>query len=392
MANPGHLAVLAKGVEAWNEWRRQNPIVVPDLTGAHLIGAALGGIRFSDANLSHANLSAANLSAAKLARATLSRANLRETNLSYANLSEANLLHASLSSADLFKTYLRRANLAKANLRDANIEGADLRFSQLIACDLTCAVLTGARLYGTARDDWIIDGIKCEYVFWDANGEIRSPTNHDLARGEFEKLYRALPTVEYVFQDGMTPLDPLIMDRVVQAIREQNPDYDIQIDSISARGLAPSIRFTVQKEEQKEPALAQVTVGYEAKIRDLESRLDELRFANQRFIDRPGDTHIHVTSITGQYIALDGSTINIDQHVEYITNLRDTVAALPEDNPTFAKKTKKAALDIIGSALKDIAKGQVKKVAEQVIQLGKDLGPVIVNTAAYAFFKSCLGR
>ena len=95
---------------------------------------------------------------------------------------------------------------------------------------------------------------------------------------------------------------------------------------------------------------------------------------------------------SGAIVALDGSTINIDQHVENITNLRDTVAALPEDSPTFSKVAKKTALDIIGDALKDVAKGQVKKAAEQIIELGKDLGPVVVNTAAYAFLRSFLGQ
>jgi hypothetical protein len=41
--------------------------------------------------------------------------------------------------------------------------------------------------------------------------------------------------------------------------------------------------------------------------------------------------------------------------------------------------------------MKDIAKGQAKEAAKQVYELGKELGPVIANTAAYAFFKSCLG-
>ena len=51
----------------------------------------------------------------------------------------------------------------------------------------------------------------------------------------------------------------------------------------------------------------------------------------------------------------------------------------PEYSPIFAKVAKKTALDIIGSALKDVAKGQVKEAAKQIYELGKDLGPVIVN-------------
>jgi len=89
-------------------------------------------------------------------------------------------------------------------------------------------------------------------------------------------------------------------------------------------------------------------------------------------------------------VATDGSAINIDQHVEYITNLRDAVAALREDSPTFAKVAKNTALDIIGGVLKDIAKGEVKKAAGQIIELGKELGPLILDTAAHAFFRNIM--
>jgi hypothetical protein len=91
-------------------------------------------------------------------------------------------------------------------------------------------------------------------------------------------------------------------------------------------------------------------------------------------------------------IMADGNaTINIDQHIEYITNLRDAVATQPETSPTFAKVAKKTALDIIESTLKDVAKGQVREAATQIYELGKDLGPVIFNTAAYGFFRNWLG-
>jgi hypothetical protein len=186
----------------------------------------------------------------------------------------------------------------------------------------------------------------------------------------------------------MTPLDPLIMDRVVQAIREQNPEYDIRIDSISARGLAPSMRFTVQQEEYKETALQMVVVGYESRLRQLEGERNRLYDLLGRAIDKAGTRLIEAGP--GAIVAMDNAQVNI----EYINNaidLQKIIAQQPEDSPTFANVTKKTALDLIGSALKDVAKGQVKEAAKQICKLGKDLGPVIVNTAAYGFFKSCLG-
>ena len=51
---------------------------------------------------------------------------------------------------------------------------------------------------------------------------------------------------------------------------------------------------------------------------------------------------------------------------------------------------KKTALDIVGEALRDITKGQVKEAAKQIVELGKDLGPLFVKMApiAYKFFQS----
>ena len=89
-------------------------------------------------------------------------------------------------------------------------------------------------------------------------------------------------------------------------------------------------------------------------------------------------------------MAEGNATINIEQHIHRAVELQKAIAKQPENSPTFAKVAKKTALDIIGSALKDVAKGQVKEAAKQIYKLGKDLGPAILNTAAYAFFKNFL--
>jgi hypothetical protein len=51
MANDEHVALLKKGVAAWNAWRDDNPYIRPDLTGARLSRADL-----REANLSRANV------------------------------------------------------------------------------------------------------------------------------------------------------------------------------------------------------------------------------------------------------------------------------------------------------------------------------------------------
>jgi len=67
--NKKHLEILRQKVEGWNDWRRENPEVEPDLSGANLEGADLYGANLSEAILNGANLAWANLYGANLSGA-----------------------------------------------------------------------------------------------------------------------------------------------------------------------------------------------------------------------------------------------------------------------------------------------------------------------------------
>jgi hypothetical protein len=62
VAIKAHIEIIAHGSVAWNDWRRKNPAIVPDLRDADLAGV----------NLSNANLRKAKLRSAKLIGANLS--------------------------------------------------------------------------------------------------------------------------------------------------------------------------------------------------------------------------------------------------------------------------------------------------------------------------------
>jgi len=47
MANEKHLSILMQGLEAWNQWRRENPKIKPNLKGADLSGSSLDWFDFS---------------------------------------------------------------------------------------------------------------------------------------------------------------------------------------------------------------------------------------------------------------------------------------------------------------------------------------------------------
>jgi len=108
MANGEHVALLKKGVDAWNAWRDKDPDIWPDLSGADLYRADL-----TNANLGQANLGEADLRHASLAEAYLGQANLGEARLFHANLSGAELLMANLKAADLSGADLAEAVLAR---------------------------------------------------------------------------------------------------------------------------------------------------------------------------------------------------------------------------------------------------------------------------------------
>ena len=137
MANPEHLAILRRGVEEWNAWRKKHEEVRPDLDHADLSNVDLSNVNLSSANLAGANLTEANLDGADLNGAALDQATLLQ-----ANLARATLRGATLLSADLRKAILHRADLTQANLRLAILEQANL--SNAILCE---ADLGGARLH-----------------------------------------------------------------------------------------------------------------------------------------------------------------------------------------------------------------------------------------------------
>ena len=51
MADEEHVALLKRG-GGWNQWRKANPDIKPDLDGANLSGANLDGAYLGGANLS----------------------------------------------------------------------------------------------------------------------------------------------------------------------------------------------------------------------------------------------------------------------------------------------------------------------------------------------------
>jgi hypothetical protein len=112
MAKQEHQAQIAAGRTVWNDWRRSNPTIQPDLSGADLsmatarkaaVGRALlmAGFGSGINDLSGMDLSSADLTGADLTGQLLTGGNLRGADLTGANLTHAHLVEADLRDAKL---------------------------------------------------------------------------------------------------------------------------------------------------------------------------------------------------------------------------------------------------------------------------------------------------
>jgi len=128
MANPEQLARLKRSVGEWNQWRRDQPDILTDLTGANI-----SGVNISGANLSRAFLTEANLSYTNLSMANLSMASLTETNLTGANLTGANLTGADLLIVNFTKANLSGINLTNTTLGNTTFVQNDLSTTKGLA-------------------------------------------------------------------------------------------------------------------------------------------------------------------------------------------------------------------------------------------------------------------
>lgn len=311
MVNSEHLQILEKGTEAWNQWRKDNPTVSPDLQGANLSGKDCCEINLSGANLNQANLSRtfirwANLSRAKLIGAQLTGTDLSGTNLEHVNLSQANLQGATMRWVDLSFANLTQANLqgatlsgsnlchstlAETDFRRAEFRWADMRGADLLEADLTWADLRGADLRSAALESTIaisadftqaifteaclqnweisidtkLDDIECLHIYLQADQQDRHPPEGDFTADEFRKLVQPkLATLDLIYMDGINWLAFLTAFQSLCTEFEQN---EIEIRDVEKKhGGTYSIRLKVDKHSDLENIEAFLKQAYDQQL------------------------------------------------------------------------------------------------------------------------------
>jgi Pentapeptide repeats (8 copies) len=267
VVNSQHLAELDKGVESWNQWRRENPDIIPDLRKVDLIGRDLRFVDFRSAKLNGARLNSICLASAKFHHADLGGANLSKSNLKFAEFIDSNLNKANLSGADLSEVCLRKANLCDANLskailksailcltnishanlskadlsfanlRNANLQNANLSETRALAANLASANLTGICI----QDCWNInyktnfDNVLCDYVYiskgYGFTFKERHPKNRNFQAGEFTQQFQKASELKYYFfTNGIAEFSEFLTK-----IQQEHDDIVVDIQEIDPK-------------------------------------------------------------------------------------------------------------------------------------------------------------
>jgi hypothetical protein len=131
-----HLALLAKGANAWNVGRPSKP----NLRGARLAQADLSGYDLHDADFSGATLESAVLSRCHAVRTSFANADLTAARLPMASLEGAIFANASIGTAHFGGANLGRADFSRANGIGPVFYGLPLIRCVFCRCSFACRI------------------------------------------------------------------------------------------------------------------------------------------------------------------------------------------------------------------------------------------------------------
>jgi hypothetical protein len=145
MGNPDHISILKSGVHNWNQWRRENPTVSPDLSRAEL----------QRLDLYEADFHKTNLVDARMMGVDATRANFEDSDLNGVFINDARAWYARFWKCNLRGAYLWGTDFREADFSGADLSGANLRNTQLVMTKFCSAHLDGCKIYGVSA--WDVD-------------------------------------------------------------------------------------------------------------------------------------------------------------------------------------------------------------------------------------------
>lgn len=138
MADAVHVMQLQRGAAQWRQWRRENPVLLPDLSAIDLSDVTLG-----DRPMDHCQLQQANLRNLNAPGSHWTGANALDS-----TWDQANLELAVLSQMEAVGSEWRGAILRGVDGREGNWSAADFRDAQLSQANFSRAIVTRASFAG----------------------------------------------------------------------------------------------------------------------------------------------------------------------------------------------------------------------------------------------------
>ena len=170
MANSEHVAIVKRGAASIKAWRKNNPNISLDLSGAKfssldLDETDLSGADFSEAFLCGTSFTDANVSGALFRKAKIPYCIFVKTNLSNTDFSEAELFETNLTRVNLTQTKFRNSEVVwttfkRPTLLNTDFTKAELTRSVFVECDFANVTLMQARVSGTSISDSSLFGCK----------------------------------------------------------------------------------------------------------------------------------------------------------------------------------------------------------------------------------------
>jgi uncharacterized protein YjbI with pentapeptide repeats len=235
--------------------------------------------------------------------------NFEGATLQGASFEGSNCEQSILNDANLREAELRFACFADAQLRNADLSDADLTGGFFERADLEGARLDGIKLCNTGTEGWIIKGVRCTHFFVPNRGQYlacecghqieahrtidmltspedeedplnwvdpmwrRVPETGSLKPGEFEDRFRSRPTIEFMFEKGMSALEPAVLGLAIDQGNLKDPAAGLRLLDITARGGLPRAIIEIAEKVSKPDALALVTACYEEKFRQMQREI-----------------------------------------------------------------------------------------------------------------------
>jgi hypothetical protein len=254
--------------------------------------------------------------------------------------------------------------------------------------NLTKADTSGANIFHYKTHGWKIEGIKCTHVYSyhvDANEDGKEKSRRNFTVGEFEEIYKSIPTIDICFSDDFNNLDYLRLADIQEKIRLEIPDVGLRLKKMERKGFDMVITLETKEENQLEDVSRKINELYKNKEleQDFKSQIRDL-FKQKALpsvsgalggLTLAGDINIEKLEVhmpnkiinadgKGSIVNVDSkfeestighrTTINIDYSQNYFTNQ----VAIDERFDELRKKVSEDQQKLIDAVVENLKKKQ----------------------------------